>query len=278
MTSRGNEPLVSVLMTVYNREKYIAASIESVLASHYQNWELIIVDDCSKDRSVEIARTYEKKEDRIKVYENEKNLTDYPNRNRAASYAKGKYIKYLDSDDIIYPYGLSIMVDRMEQFPDAGVGLIRLTFGNQPLPVKLSPIECYTEVFLKGNFLFSNAPSSSIIRRDIFEETGGFSGMNQLGDMEYWLKAAAQYPVVFIEGYLGFSRDHAGAERYKDSEKEKNRMRHQIMMNALSSATCPLDAESKKRAVELEKLRVKKNRQKSRLRKYLYLGRKIFKV
>ena len=59
-------PLVSVLMTAYNREKYIAEAIESVLASTYKNFELIIVDDCSKDKTVEIARRYAKKDQRIK--------------------------------------------------------------------------------------------------------------------------------------------------------------------------------------------------------------------
>ena len=90
-------PLVSVLMTAYNREKYIAEAIESVLASTYSNLELIIVDDCSKDNTLQIATNYQAKDDRIKVYKNEKNLGDYPNRNKAASYAKGKYLKYVDS-------------------------------------------------------------------------------------------------------------------------------------------------------------------------------------
>src|SRR5260370_37746092 len=94
------KPLVSVLMTAYNREKYIAQAIESVLASTYTNFELIIVDDRSTDYSVEIARGYERKDKRVRVHVNEKNLGDYPNRNKAASYAVGKYIRYLDSDDV----------------------------------------------------------------------------------------------------------------------------------------------------------------------------------
>src|SRR5690606_2521559 len=98
-------PLVSVLMTVYNREKYIAEAIKSVLASTYQNWELIIVDDQSMDNSVAIAQSFAQKDPRIQVHVNKENLGDYPNRNRAASYAKGKYLKYVDSDDLIYPYG-----------------------------------------------------------------------------------------------------------------------------------------------------------------------------
>jgi len=69
-------PSVSILTTVYNRDKYLAACIDSVLASSYHNWELIIVDDLSSDASVAIARAYEQKDARIKVYVNEINLGD----------------------------------------------------------------------------------------------------------------------------------------------------------------------------------------------------------
>src|SRR5438309_1057271 len=103
-----SNPLVSILMTSYNRERYIAEAIESALKSTYTEFELIIVDDGSKDRTVEIARSFESKDKRVKVYVNEHNLGDYPNRNRAAGYATGKYIKYLDADDMIYPWGLII--------------------------------------------------------------------------------------------------------------------------------------------------------------------------
>jgi glycosyltransferase involved in cell wall biosynthesis len=85
-----NTPIVLILTTVYNRKKYIGACIESVLASIYKDWELIIVDDQSNDNSVAIAQKYEEKDARIKVYINETNLGDYPNRNQAASYAQGK--------------------------------------------------------------------------------------------------------------------------------------------------------------------------------------------
>src|SRR5258705_9727856 len=95
------QPFVSVLMTAYNREKYIGEAIKSVLASGYTNFELIIVDDCSGDNTVTIAKTFEQRDARIKVYVNEKNLGDYPNRNKAAGYENGEFIMYLDSDDPI---------------------------------------------------------------------------------------------------------------------------------------------------------------------------------
>ena len=82
-------PLVSVLMTAYNREKYIAEAIESVLASTFQDFELIIVDDCSRDHTVEIVRRYTS-DPRLQVHVNEKNLGDYPNRNRAASLVQNR--------------------------------------------------------------------------------------------------------------------------------------------------------------------------------------------
>ncbi|MEJ0081053.1 MAG: glycosyltransferase family A protein [Puia sp.] len=95
-------------MTCYNREKYIGEAIESVLASSYSNLELIIVDDHSSDDTVNIGRAYAEKDNRVNVYLNEKNLGDYPNRNKAASYARGEFLKYVDSDDYIYPWGLGI--------------------------------------------------------------------------------------------------------------------------------------------------------------------------
>ena len=117
-------PLVSVLMTAYNRELYIGAAIESVLASSYSHFELIIIDDGSTDQTFEIATNYTNKDDRIKLYSNHQNIGQFQNRNKAACLATGKYLKYVDSDDMILPDTISIMVEGMEQFDDAGIGLV----------------------------------------------------------------------------------------------------------------------------------------------------------
>src|SRR5690606_10833563 len=166
MNNLKNVPLVSILMTVYNRVKYISEAIGSVMASTYQNWELIIVDDQSKDNSVAIAQSFAKKDSRIQVRTNTSNLGDYPNRNKAASYANGKYLKYLDADDIIYPYGLEQLVFYMEQFPDAGYGLLSLKREKERfLPYQLTPTEAYLTHYLKYP-IFNSAPLSSIIKRE----------------------------------------------------------------------------------------------------------------
>src|SRR5438105_8866055 len=166
-------PLISVLTTAYNREKYIAQAIESVLASSFKDFELIIVDDCSKDHTMEIARRYTS-DPRVQVHTNEKNLGDYPNRNRAASLACGKYLKYLDSDDVIYPHGLQVMVSSMERFPEAVLGLVRPQRNDGPDPAQISPNEAYVQHFLKGGLL-DTGPSGTIIQTSAFRALGGFT-------------------------------------------------------------------------------------------------------
>src|SRR5258708_6892254 len=81
-------PLISVLMTSYNREDFISEAVESVLAQTCGNFELIVSDDCSTDRTLDIVRSYASKDSRIRISVNERNLGDYRNRNRAASLAR----------------------------------------------------------------------------------------------------------------------------------------------------------------------------------------------
>ncbi len=207
-----DKPLVSVLMTVYNREKYIAEAIESVMASTYQNWELIIVDDGSTDKSLTIAKSYVKRDSRIISYLNHQNLGDYPNRNQAASHANGKYLKYVDADDIIYPYGLEQMVYYMEKFPEAGYGLLTLKRDKERfLPYMLSPNDAYLAHYLQIQ-IFNRAPLSAIIKREVFNSVGGFTGKRMLGDFEMWHILSMKFNVLLMPiGMVGY-RTHEGQE------------------------------------------------------------------
>jgi glycosyltransferase involved in cell wall biosynthesis len=201
-------PLVSVLMTAYNREQYIGQAIESVLASTYPQWELIIVDDRSSDRTVEIANWYAAKETRILVYQNEKNLGDYPNRNRAASYAKGVFIKYLDADDMLYPHGLEVMVSAMQKYPEAAFGLSFTKIDDaEPYPRMLDPKTILRSEFLGDSYL-GVGPSASIIRKAKFDQLGGFNGRQFIGDTELWLRMASCYPMVIFQPALNWWRQH----------------------------------------------------------------------
>jgi len=245
-----DKPLVSVLMTTYNREKYLAVAVESVLASTYENLELIIVDDQSKDKSYEIALSYAEKDKRVKVFKNEKNLGDYPNRNKAASLASGKYLKYVDADDMIYPTGLEVMVSGMEKFPEAGYGLSTMPADKmRPYPFLLSSEEAYKYHYFES-LLFHRAPLSSIIKKDVFESVGGFSGKRYLGDFEMWHMLSARYSVVLMAQGVIWYREH------EEQEMQNNRTDFTIPFKYVKCAEemllkpeCPLNAKDKENAL-----------------------------
>ena len=203
-------PLVSVLMTSYNRESFIAEAIESVLASDYENFELLIVDDCSTDNTVSIAKSYELMDQRIKVFVNDKNITQFANRNKAAAYAKGEFLKYVDSDDTIYPYTLQVMVSAMEKFPQAALGFcVQNAACEFPWPYTLNPEQAYRKHFFGGGFLFVG-PSGLIIRKEAFESVNKFEEYGMPSDSHFILKMAARYPVVVLGRDLFWWRLHDG--------------------------------------------------------------------
>lgn len=249
------QPLVSVLMTAYNREKYIAESIQSVLSQNYSNWELIIVDDLSTDSTFALAQSYAIKDIRIKVYTNEKNLGDYINRNKAASFANGEFIKYLDADDIMYPWCLEAMVYFMELFPDAAYGLIasKNLSVNQHFPILYNPKQVYSTYFFKEPILIIG-PSGSIIRNSHFKEVNGFSGTPYIGDTELWLKLSTKWPMILLPSDLIWWRIHDEQQSVYESKDDKAmKMRYQMAINFLSDFRCPIYGEWARIAIRNQK-------------------------
>ena len=105
--------MVSIITPAYNSEKYIAETILSVLAQSYQNWEMIIVDDNSSDRTAEIITSFQEKDSRIKYFHNSTNKGSAFSRNLALQNAKGKWIAFLDSDDLWHPEKLEKQIKFM---------------------------------------------------------------------------------------------------------------------------------------------------------------------
>ena len=112
-------PKVTVLMTVYNEEKYIRDAVDSVLNQTFPDFELLIVNDASKDSTMTILEEYN--DPRIRLISNEKNLGCPKSSNKGLKSAKGKYIARLDGDDICFPNRLKIQYEFMEKHPDIDV-------------------------------------------------------------------------------------------------------------------------------------------------------------
>lgn len=105
--------LVSVIMPSYNSAETISESIESIISQSYQNWELLVTDDCSTDDTVEILTAYAKKDSRIRFFMNPRNSGAAVSRNNSISYSNGTFLAFLDSDDIWLPGKLQRQVDFM---------------------------------------------------------------------------------------------------------------------------------------------------------------------
>ncbi len=114
---KKNKPLVTVYMPMYNTGKYVAAAIESILNQTHRHFEFIIIDDCSTDRSYQIAKKYAKVDKRIRLFKNAQNLGVSATSNFAVSISKGKYITRMDSDDLAPVYRLERQVAYLTAHP-----------------------------------------------------------------------------------------------------------------------------------------------------------------
>lgn len=164
-----NDDLVSVIMPAYNCEKYIADAIESVLKQTYSNFELIVIDDGSKDRTLEIIREYSNKDPRVKALQNEKNSGVSSTRNRGISLAEGEWIAFLDSDDIWIEDKLEKQMNRVHaksaEFVFTGVSYIDET-GKSYSGIFEVPNEVSYKKLLRQNVITC---SSVLVNKRYFE-------------------------------------------------------------------------------------------------------------
>lgn len=106
---------VSIITPTYNSSSYIESAVTSIINQTYTNWELLIVDDCSSDKTLTIASEFAKLDSRITIFRNNKNMGAAAARNLAMSHAKGDFLAFLDSDDIWHPMKLSKQLDFMRK-------------------------------------------------------------------------------------------------------------------------------------------------------------------
>lgn len=228
-------------MTSYNRESLVRDSIQSVLDSSFNDFEFIIVDDASTDNTWEIILDYAKKDKRIKPFKNECNLGDYHNRNKAASFAKGKYIKYVDSDDLIFADTLATLVRQMEDNPNAAFGLSTDREWIEKNNINLLSPKDLFKIFIFEGKLLGSSPTGSIIRRDIFESIGGFSGKQYIGDLELWLKLASHYNAIVFDKSLYYWREHDDQQMYLEQKNHSIRYERFDLLKSFIEKFEPID-------------------------------------
>ena len=106
-------PKISVIMPMYNVEKYVGCAIQSLLNQTFTDFEAILIDDCSTDNTLAVAKSFA--DSRIKIFKNKKNLGAAQSRNIGMSHAQGEYIYFFDSDDALMPNALELMITAAEK-------------------------------------------------------------------------------------------------------------------------------------------------------------------
>jgi glycosyltransferase involved in cell wall biosynthesis/peptidoglycan/xylan/chitin deacetylase (PgdA/CDA1 family) len=201
-------PLISVVIPVRNYEEYITASIESVLAQEFKEWELIIVDDYSTDRTNEIAARYQDGE-KVRLVRNERNLGQFPTHNRGAELARGKYLKFFHGDDVMYRHCLGTMVSCMEAFPHAALG-ISAPRRLWPAPHLFSPAEVWRAQTDRLTSILTEGPSGTIFQAEAFRQAGGFGSRFHTSDGEMNHRIALEHSILLLPDGLWWYRIHEG--------------------------------------------------------------------
>jgi glycosyltransferase involved in cell wall biosynthesis/tetratricopeptide (TPR) repeat protein len=210
-------PLVSILMPAYNAEPFIAKAIESCQAQTLKDWELIIVDDGSTDKTLEIARRYAGKDRRVRVFAHDANKT-YPIAfNSCLGYASGKYISRLDADDWDDPTRLEKSVARLGATPVCDCVSCGMYCGEEGNVMEMTTEK---EGMVPWKYMDFNwygkggAPANATIvaKREIYEKVGGFGTWSQYGmDSEWDVRAnLAGARWAYIPEPLYYYRRHSG--------------------------------------------------------------------
>jgi glycosyltransferase involved in cell wall biosynthesis len=224
-------PLISVVMPAYNSEKTVGEAIKSVLKQTYRNFEFIIVDDGSTDRSLEIIKIYARKDRRIKILHNKKNEGIAKTRNYGIKKSKGKYIAVQDSDDISSPRRFEKQVDFLEKNPDVGVvGSFIEIFDNSK---KIRDIRKYPKEDKKLRemifFVCPIAQPSTMIRKETLEKVGLYDKKYPLSeDIDLWFRIGEKYKFSNIQEVLLKYRENpksATGSKTKLIEKLANEIR-----------------------------------------------------
>jgi glycosyltransferase involved in cell wall biosynthesis len=205
-------PLISIVIPSYNQAKYIAYNLDSILAQTYSNFEVIFIDDGSKDNTAEILKSYTEKDSRIKYfYQN--NSERAVARSHGISKAAGKYVCLVDSDDTWLPHKLETQLAVIENDPEiilCYAPVNRIDPGNKPLKNAARQQEGYSGLIYKHLLMRNFIPSvTPMIRASVLKNIGEqVTDFIPYEDWDFWLRLSRCGKFHHIKEALGNYRLH----------------------------------------------------------------------
>ena len=198
-------PLISIIMNCYNGEKYLKQSIISIINQTYKNWELIFFDNCSKDNSLKILNSI--KDKRIRVYKSKSYLGLYNARNRAISYAKGKYITFLDVDDIWIKKKLSVQLKYIlkHKIIFCFSNFYNFTSKKKWKNIKEKKLKVDTQGLINN---YKIGILTVMAKRSIFQKFKFNSRYEIIGDFDFFVNLSFKIKLYYLPISLAFYRIH----------------------------------------------------------------------
>lgn len=201
--------MISVVLPVYNGEKYIKESIDSVICQSYKDWELIIVDDCSNDSTSEIIAEYADTDKRIKVRRNEKNLRLPGSLNVGFRAAQGEYLTWTSDDNRYKENAFDVMLREISNneadFVFSGMDYIDAEGDKTG--------ECFKEHGNLNDLYYTNIVGACFLyTRDVYNEVGEYNtDLFMIEDYDYWVRIYNKFPIKYIPQSLYEYRTHGGS-------------------------------------------------------------------
>lgn len=198
-------PIVTIVMPIYNGEKYLDEAIKSVIEQDYSNWELICVDDASTDRSATIIEHYAKADPRVLHRTNERNLGLPATLNRGFAEARGDFHSWTSDDNILRPNMITTLMEKMENEPGMDIAYA----GYSVIDDAENILRYVSPPPIKKRWFGNPVGAAFLYRRQVTEKLGGYD--EQLfgaEDYDYWMRAAHHFQMVPVDADLYLYRRH----------------------------------------------------------------------
>jgi len=201
------DDLISIVLPVYNGEKYLAVAIDSFLNQTHSNFELIIVNDCSKDSSLAIAESYAARDARIKIINNRKNKKLPASLNIGHQQAKGEYLTWTSDDNTAKSNFLECLLKELKNKKAS------LVFSNYDIISEDGSLRRKHTAGPLVNLIFGNIFGASFMyKKEVFEKLKGYNeSLFLVEDYDFWLRASLQFTITHLNENLYEYRLHGGS-------------------------------------------------------------------
>jgi len=232
------EGLVSVIIPVYNRPKQIVEAVESVLTQTYEKYEIIVVDDGSNDETPDVLKSLESlHQGTVRIFRKKKGGPGRA-REHGRVHAKGEFVQYLDSDDILLPEKFRLQIQKLHEHQDAEICYGKTRYRNRQGQTDNSPIKATGE---EREFLFPKLlvdrwwdTSTPLFKRSIIDKCGPWTSLKNEEDWEYEARMARFSPkLVYCNEFVSETRDTDDNRLCRDEKNLLRKFRHRSLAHRL---------------------------------------------